>query len=72
MSKKMLRKCFFKIKRIVKMKKLLQEYYLRILILNKYFAILKHAKYLMEQVEDIKTDKFENKCFYDKEYNYLI
>ncbi len=54
------------------MKKLLQEYYLRILILNKYFAILKHAKYLMEQVEDIKTDKFENKCFYDKEYNYLI
>ena len=72
MSKKLLRKCFLKIKRIAKMSNILQRYYFRMLILRKYFAILKHAKYLMEQVEDIKNDAFENKCFHDKDWNYLI
>jgi hypothetical protein len=32
----------------------------------------KYAKRIREFLEEMKIDDFENKCFYDENWNYLI
>lgn len=47
------------------------SYYKKRLI-RKYFINLKYARRFREYLEQIKIDDFENKCFYDENWNYLI
>lgn len=41
-------------------------------MLRKYFLIFKYAKGCREQFEDMKIDEFEDVCFYDDAFDYLI
>jgi hypothetical protein len=41
-------------------------------LIRKYFNRLKYAKRVREQIEEMKIDNFEEMCFNDEEWNYLI
>lgn len=47
------------------------SYYKKRLI-RKYFINLKYAKRFRLHFEETIIDDFENKCFYDENWNYLI
>lgn len=47
------------------------SYYKKKLV-KKYFINLKYARRFREYFEEMKIDEFEEKCFYEETWNYLI